>query len=98
MIRGTTPVHVFNTDIDLTEAEEMYITYKQYGQVVLEKTIDDISITSTKLTVYLSQEDTLKFGAADVEMQVRAKFPSGNTIVSNVITDAVTDILKEGAI
>lgn len=98
MIRGTTPIHVFNTEINLSAAEEMYITYKQYGVVILEKTIDDISVTSTKLTVYLSQEDTLKFGTAEIEMQIRAKFPSGNTIVSNVVTDEVTDILKEGVI
>lgn len=60
MIRGTTPTHIFDTDISLVDAEEIYITYKQ-GRVILEKTIADIQVTENQLQVDLTQKETLMF-------------------------------------
>lgn len=39
--RGSTPTHTFTTDLDLTSASEIYVTYKQLGRVVAEKTKAD---------------------------------------------------------
>ena len=36
MIRGTTPTHVFTTDVDLSDATVVYVTYAQ-GSKKLEK-------------------------------------------------------------
>lgn len=61
MIRGTTPTNVFNVDIDLTNAIAIYITYRQPRKLVaFEKSIHDIEVSPTSLSVKLTQEDTLK--------------------------------------
>lgn len=98
MYRGTTPLNIFTVDADLTTAEVIYITYTQGIVKVLEKTIEDIDITSTKLTVHLSQEDTLKFNSSNVMIQIRARFPDGTAIASNIIYTTVEQILKDGVI
>ena len=75
----TTPTHEFETDIDLTEASALYMTYKQdIGgcrrgcnmadawhdmDTVLEKTIDDVRIEPDMIYVPLTQEETGKFKA-----------------------------------
>lgn len=61
MHRGTTPINIFRTDVDLTNASVLFITYKQNGKVVLEKTIDDVSIHGEMVEVRLSQRETLLF-------------------------------------
>lgn len=99
MRRGTTPTHTFETDIDLTDAEVIYITYKQDGKIALEKTRDDLTITAESLQVKLTQEETLAFSMSrPVEMQIRARFPDGSAIASQVMRTTADVILKEGVI
>lgn len=98
MYRGTTPLNIFTVDADLTTAEVIYITYKQGCQVVIEKDIDEIEVTADKLTVRLSQEDTLKFDYREVEIQIRARYPDETAIASNIIKTTVEHILKDGVI
>ncbi len=98
-IRGTTPTHIFTTDIDLSEATEIYITYSQKDNVIVEKTIDDMDISETKLVVGLSQKDTLLFDdRCKVEIQIRAIFADGTAIASNIMSIPIGKILKDGEI
>lgn len=97
--RGTTPLNTFEVDVDLTGAEVIYITYKQNGQTVIEKTKDDCTITATQIEVELTQEETLAFILGKtVEVQIRARYSSGNAIASNIIKVTAEEILKEGVI
>lgn len=99
MRRGTTPTHEFVVDVDMTSATAIYITYKQREKVVLEKNIDDITVTDTKLMVTLTQEETLMFNINNiVEIQIRAKMDTGEAIASNIIKTSAQRILKEGVI
>lgn len=100
MRRGTTPTHIFGTDVDLTDAEVIYITYRQGNKNVLEKTKDDfISLTADEIRLELSQTDTLGFSASgSVDIQIRARFPDGAAIASQVIHTSANVILKEGVI
>lgn len=98
MYRGTTPINIFTVDADLTTAEVIYITYKQGCQVVIEKDIDEIEVAADKLTVRLSQEDTLKFDYREVEIQIRARYSDGTAIASNIIKTTIEHILKDGVI
>ena len=98
MIRGTTPINHFNVDLDLTEADVIYITYKQNGKVAFEKEKSDIAVTAERLSVKLSQADTLKLDAREVEIQIRARFPDGNAVASNIIKTTASRILKDGVI
>lgn len=99
MRRGTTPTHIFETDIDLTDVEVMYITYTQHNKPVLTKELDDITVEPDKVTVTLTQEDTLRFCSNDyVSIQIRARFPDDSAIASEVIETSVDAILKNGVI
>lgn len=98
MHRGTTPINIFRTDVDLTNASVLFITYKQNGKVVLEKTIDDLSIHGEMVEVRLSQRETLLFSEGIVTIQIRAKFQDGSVIASSLIRTNAREILKEGEI
>lgn len=98
MIRGTTPTHIFNVNVDLSEAEVIYITYKQSESIVVEKEKADCTVSGETISVKLTQEDTLKFNTAPVEIQIRARFPDGSAIASNIMQTTVTRILKGGVI
>ena len=100
MIRkGTTPTHIFNTNVDLTEAVALYVTYKQGGRVVIEKDKSECEITSTNVTTKLTQADSLKLNETQtVEMQIRARFSDGTAIASNIMTAEAGRVLKGGEI
>lgn len=99
MRRGTTPTHVFNANIDLTDAEVVYLTYKQGNKIAVEKSIDDLTITSDSITAELTQEDTLAMrSSGEVFIQIRARFPGGSAVASNIIRVPACEILKDGVI
>lgn len=100
MRRGTTPTHIFGTDIDLTDAEVIYITYRQNKRIVLEKTKDDFSLlTPEEIRVELTQQETLSFSSVGkIEIQIRARFPNNKAVACQVISTNANIILKEGVI
>lgn len=99
MYRGTTPTHTFATDIDLTLAEVIYITYEQQGKELIEKEKEDITVESDSLTIKLTQEETLAFDTiADVKIQIRVRFPDGTALASNIMSVPAREILKDGVI
>lgn len=101
MRRGTTPVHTFATDADLTGASVLYVTYQQRGKTVLEKSLGDagVSVTEAAVTVELSQDETLSFTeSVPVRMQIRAGWADGTRAASNILSTSAEEILKEGAI
>jgi len=99
MKRGTTPINIFKTNIDLTGAR-VYVTYSQSGRVVLEKTDDAVEVAEDAITVHLSQKDTLAFNASlhQVQMQIRYVTSDGTADASNIMTAEVADVLKDGEI
>ena len=100
--RGTTPTHIFKSNADLETVSELFVTYKQDG-IRIEKTLSDVELETedemTTIKVTLSQEDTLGLRASGyVNIQVRAKYPDGKAIASNIVEAPVKSILKEGII
>ena len=98
MIRGTTPTNIFNVDADMRTASAIYITYDQDGTTIFEKELGDITVEEKKLTVTLTQEETLKLKPMKTRIQIRAKFPDGAAIASNIIETTASAILKDGVI
>lgn len=103
MRKGTTPIHHFTVDLDLTTATEIYLTYKQGCKEIIEKTKKDMTITPDTVEVTLTQQETLAFSTCDlnhdkVEIQFRAKFTDGSAVASNIMTATVLKILKGGEI
>ena len=98
MKRGTTPTNTFKTNIDLTGAT-VFLTYSQRARVGLEKTGDDLEISSEAIVTRLTQKDTLGFDALQkVSIQIRYVFPDGTAGASNIMTASVGEILKDGEI
>ena len=98
MYRGTTPTNVFRTDVDLENASVLFVRYKQNGKVVLEKSLEDVSVKKTLVTVNLTQKETLLFQDGIVTIQIRAKFPDNTAIASNLIRTTAEEIVKDGEI
>ena len=99
IIRGTTPTHTFENDLDISIIKELYITYKQNNRTIVEKTKDNCTITNGIISVKLSQSDTLKLSAKyDCDIQIRVKTTEENAPVSEIVTVKVVDVLKDGVI
>lgn len=98
MYRGTTPTNVFTVDVDLTDAEVLYVTYKQGSRVAFEKSKSGVIVEADRLTVTLSQIETLSLSPGDVDIQIRARFGNGSAIASNVIHTTANAVLKDGVI
>lgn len=98
MYRGTTPTNVFRTDVDLENASVLFVSYKQNGKVVLEKSLEDVSVKKTLVTVNLTQKETLLFQDGIVTIQIRAKFPDNTAIASNLIRTTAEEIVKDDEI
>ena len=97
--RGATPTHEFTVTEDFTAAVACFITYQQNGETVLEKSIEDVTITATKISTTLTQADTLVFKeSAPVKIQIRIKMNDGSAHVSAPITTRASELLKEGVI
>lgn len=103
MRRGSTPTNTFTVEIDLTGAT-IFVTYSQRKEcgknmrVVVEKTGEDLTVTSTKIITTLTQEETLRFAPDAVFIQIRYVFPDGTADASNIIQTTVEAILKDGVI
>lgn len=73
MVRGTTPTYIFKLpeDVDLSEAESVYVTFanKQF-QTLLTKRDDDLDISENSVSVFLNQEETLMMPKGTVNIQL----------------------------
>ena len=69
--RGTTPTLVLTFDdpiLDLTTAAEVYVTFKQDANKIT-KTGENLEVEAKKISVFLSQRETLSFTDGVVEIQ-----------------------------
>lgn len=106
MIRGTTQVHTFFMPFDLSNIRDIYVTYVQNEQEIIEKSIEDINFEHQKkaISVELSQYDTLLFhpytlpGSDIVSIQIRLNTFDGRTMASHIMRTRVYDVLKQGVI
>lgn len=100
MYRGTTPTLSFNFDFNLEELDitELYISFMQQSYVVLEKNLEDLVINKNKVTLQLTQKETLAMNPANV-IYIQARIKIGdNVFATNVIKTTVGETLKEEVI
>lgn len=99
MRRGTTPTNTLLSDVDLTNAVAVYVTYKQDCHIVVERDLSTLDVQEDRINLTLTQKETLAFDDDKmVFIQVRAKFQNGAAIASNVVKTTVGQILKDGEI
>ena len=100
MRRGTThDFEIILDDVDLTSLAAMWVSFAQFGKVLVNKELDDVTIDGQTITVHLTQTDTLKFRPrAKVWIQIRGLTNSGAAWATDPFKRRVEDILKDGAI
>lgn len=98
MIRGTTPTLEFVLPFEASLLAAAYVTFVQSDSVVLDKPLSECAIDGNKMTVKLTQEDTLKLKTGLVEVQIRARTADGDVIASDIILTGAQKILKDGVI
>lgn len=101
MRRGTTPTLTFTTPYAADLVQSGFISFMQRGTDVLDISLTDpaVTIEDESISVTLTQEQTLLFTTADtVKIQIRAILASGKAVASNIVTDNVCPIVKEGEI
>ena len=103
MVRGTTPTFILTLDdVDLT-GTNVYVTFKQdKGDcpkgLLLTKTGDDLTIEENVVSVYLSQEETLRFARGKLYIQVNWTFDNGKRACSEIALVKVDNNLLNGVL
>lgn len=96
MIRGTTPTHIFKIPFETANLKEVRIFYAQNKKVVLEKNTADCVMEDNKITVKLTQEETLAFSHMEVfEIQMVVKTLDGTVMATRPWKVHVCDILND---
>lgn len=95
MIRATTPTHTFTLPIETSLIKELLITYKQDDEIVVERKKDSCICAGSKVELTLTQEETRRFSAEKVLIQLRVLTNDGQALVSDVIRRYVTDVLND---
>lgn len=99
MIRGTTPTLEFTIPFDTSELAEAFVTLSQNDTIILDKALDDCKCDARKLSVRLSQEETLKLSCdCTTDIQVRVRTKAGDALASDIVKVDTDKILKDGVI
>ena len=85
-------------DLEQLNIAAFYLSFKQGNEIVLEKELQDLEIDKNKVSIQLTQQDTLKMNANNVVyIQGRIKVDN-EAYATNIIKTTLSDILKEGEI
>ena len=100
MHRGSTPTFTFEFNIELTDITDLHAAFAQNEDVKLEKTLEDCEIEGNKLTLCLTEDETLSFETDRLNnayVDVQFKFGFGEyRAISDITQVIVKPILKEG--
>lgn len=101
MYRGTTPYIEIKTDKDLSLMDYVLFTIEDSAgtEINVDNKSGMMTITSTNVTVRLTQDQTLSLIEGDVQMQLRASNSDGSgAAASNIMYGILNEILKDGVI
>ena len=104
MIRGSTPTLSFKIPFDVSVFDRGFVTFKQMaddGTVLsyLDKALSDCETSGNKINVTLSQAETLSF-FPDIPLLIQIRLVDNleQAPVSDIMTEPVFDVLKDGII
>lgn len=102
MYRGSTPTFTFEFNIMPEGLTDLHIAFSQKGSLKLEKRLQDVEIKANRLSLYLTEEETLLFetdGLRNAYVDVQFKFGFGSKrAISDITQIIIKPILKEGAL
>lgn len=94
--RGCTVQNSFAIPYKASEVAVVWVTYVQSGDIVIDKITADCIISDSKVTLGLSQEETLKLKPwAKIQIQIRIRLHDGRATKSNIIETTTDRVLKE---
>ena len=99
--RGTTATIeiLIPDDINVAEAEAIYVTVGQNDIPVIERNIEQLMIEDQTVRANLTQEETLALNhKINASIQIRLKLANGGAFASQKKTVDVKDVIKEGVI
>lgn len=89
--KGCTCKNIFTFPFAQSDVDAIRITYSQKGEVVFEKQLDDCVFSDGEITVYLNQEDTLKFDSFQIiKIQIKVRL-KGDLVTKSQIIETLTD-------
>lgn len=96
MIKGTTPVHIFTTNLQESELASVMVIYAQGGKELFRKCTEQCEIHSNKVSVKLTQEETLMLDCNQhVQIQLRVLTKDRTAMASRVYIVDVYDCLND---
>jgi hypothetical protein len=96
IFKGTTPTLflTFDTDIDLSAADSVVVTFAtDYKKTLFEKTGDDLTIDGQTISISFTQEETLAIKNPTMLIQMNALIGE-NRVCSDIASLRWTDNLK----
>lgn len=101
-IRGTTPsIEItVQTEIDLHQTAEVWIYISQQNKVKVDKQLEDVTFDyeHRKMTITLSQDDTLGLKSGDAIFQIRLLLLDGTALATNESKVVIKEVYKGGVI
>ncbi len=98
MTRGTTPTLEFSIPYTASEIKNGYITFAQHHRPVFEVGLEDMQVQDGKITVTLTQQQTLQLCPDDTMIQIRLLLDGDQAVASQLMELHVQDVLKDGVI
>ena len=97
-VRGTTPTITFKLPFQTSEIEKCEIYFAQ-EKFLFQKDTEDCSFSGDRMSVRLSQEETLMMKAMfPLKLQIRFVFTNGAVAGTKIVYTSVEALLKEGEI
>ena len=85
MRRGTTPTHTFEIPFDTSNIKTAMVIYAQEDAEVFRKETGECNFDGNKISVKLTQEETLKLKCAQtVQIQLRILTNDGEAMATDV--------------
>lgn len=98
MYRGDTPTFQFTLPIDGSLITALNISFAQDETVLVEKSLEDVTVAGQTITVALTESETLLFSDEE-NVQVQLRIGMGKSRrASEIFKVRVKGILKEGAL
>ena len=96
MVRGTTPTHCFEVDIDTSRIKSLKITYAQKDEEIITKRTEDCEVDGNTISTKLTQEETFLFDSNErVGIQIRVLTHDGDVVNSDIMVASVGKCLDE---
>lgn len=83
IIQMTTPDIEFESDVDLTNARHVSITFRQFDRDILVLDKNDLTITSSLISHTFTENETSLFTPGTVRIQARAETSDGRIIATD---------------